>query len=327
MGFVVSFAPWPGLTSALDGVAREFVTLPAAGSCDRLDARLNVASTSDVTVTVSDGTTSVVLTIPAGNLHASAAVSGAFPTLATLTVQTDGASVGAQGFSGSAWFNLSSSMPAGSGSGIVTLADVKGALGITGATTEQDAWLERQIDVFSSKIRLYCNRHFNVRRIVQVFDHPELVVTADAPITTIHTATASGQSIDPATLRVDADAGLISPPQEQGSPGWNEYHPLEIDFEAGFATVPADVAELIYTGIAKRWGAFQAGAYAPEARGVVKRETVADAGTLEYATPSSTMRYEAADYLLGLPLAQLDPWIRPLHVGASEIMAWAEVQP
>ena len=323
-GVIVSLPPWAANNALLDGVARDFFDLPSALRAVRLDARLNTASVASVTVTVTDGTSPVVLVIPGGSLHASAAVTVDLGP-GTLSVQTDGADAGA-GFSGSLWLEDVSTMPAGGSSGLVSLADVKGALGLGTTTTEQDAWLTRQIDVFSARIRGYCCRHFNARRYIERFDLPERVFVREAPITTVHTVTAAGQTIDPATLRLDVEAGQISPPTGDVTPNWSAYSPLVIDYEAGWTTVPADVAELVYTGIAKRWSAFTAGIYTPEPEGLVRRETIADAGTIEYALPVSSISGQFADYLLGIPLSALDHYVRPLQsVGVGDPLSFWEL--
>lgn len=326
-GLIVSLPPWAANNSLLDGVAREFFTLPAATRAVRLDARLNTASVAAVTVTVTDGTSSIVLTIPGGTLHASVAQTVTLGPGA-ISCQTDGADAGA-GFSGSLWLEEIAAMPAGVvGTGLVSLDDLKGALGIASATATEDAWLTRQIDVFSWRIRAYCNRHFNLRRYLERFERPDSVLVREAPIATVHSLTAGGLAVTPSTLRLDLEVGRISPPAEESTPLWTGYDPVVIDYEAGWDPVPPDVAELVYTGIGKRWSAFRAGSYTPEPEGLVKRETVADAGTVEFAMPSSSRLSEFADYLLGIPLSSLDHYVRPLHsTGVGDSLSTWELAP
>jgi hypothetical protein len=190
------------------------------------------------------------------------------------------------------------------------------ALGNPVTTPEEDAWLQRQLEAYSERIRAYCNRHFNRRRYIETHDYPEKLVTVEAPILEVHSCTASEQTIDPDTLRIKHLTGQVSPTDPEAAVKWLEYHPVTLDYEAGYDSCPAGVAELIYMGIGKRWEAYRGGDLNPEASGRVKRETIQGAGTIEYdlGMLSGT---DKNDYTMGFPLSALDPWVRYVALGGT----------
>ena len=312
-GVIVSLPGWQAATDQLDGFARTFLTLPEPRRVTRLDARLNVPSGTDVTVTVSDSAANLaVLTVPAGEDHASTSVDIAFAA-GEVTCTTAGADGDAEGFLGNLWLADVGGAPT-AGDTLVDLDDLKEALGSPTTTPSEDEWLQRQLEAYSERIRHYCNRHFNRRRYIQTHDYPEKYVTTEAPIQVIHSCTASGQTIDPSSLRVNHGTGQVSPTAPEAAIRWNEYHPVELDYEAGYDSCPAGVAELIYMGIGNRWEAYKGGDLNPEASGRVKRETIQGAGTIEYDLGMLSSA-DKNDYTMGFPLSALDPWVRYTALG------------
>ena len=94
---------------------------------------------------------------------------------------------------------------------LMTLADLKTELGITGSS--EDAYLERLINSISAQVASYCNRilHYEAGIVEDVAGYGEThLVVAQSPIISIASITLDGSTVSSDSYSIDnAKAGLI----------------------------------------------------------------------------------------------------------------------
>lgn len=306
---IISLPPWLGLIDTINGLDRTFMQLAADGLATQLDLRVNTPDVGELVVTISDGTSDLVATIPAlAEWHTH---TGSVPFLAgPITVKVEGATSPSMGLTGSLYVTADSAMPGGSGAGLVTLGELLAALGISDNTPTDDLWLERQISWYSDRVRQVCDRWFLKRRYLATWYKPHAIYLTDAPVDTILSCVTGSDTIAVGDLRVDVASGQVAPPRERG-PDWRGTDLVTMEFDAGWDLTPPYVAELLYIGIGKRWALYRGGDLAPESPATLKGETIAGAGGVQYAVaPAQASGAGVADFMLGFPLSALYPYKR-----------------
>jgi hypothetical protein len=176
---------------------------------------------------------------------------------------------------------------------LVTLEEVKTALGIPDTDTSQDAMLQLQIDSVSAAIDNYCSRTFvrqtyrdQIRHASHWLKMGSPLKTRQSPIPTaadgtpVLTITENGTALDPTLWEVELGTGELYRLDSAGCMGWWMSELIVIDYDAGFDTIPADVRIAALEWINAGW----------MARGrdpAVRSEAVFDVLTVNYADPSA----------------------------------------
>lgn len=151
---------------------------------------------------------------------------------------------------------------------LVTLEDVKDRLGIL--DNSEDDYLNGEIALFSESIENYCNRKFNLTTYVETFyrqdfDGEKKYVLYHFPVTSITSAIekAPDTTDESRTSRVNKRTGILSMTvdgivrnlfQNNGRDGY-----LEVTYEAGYATIPLEIQECVFSLIEGRYNKKQAG--------------------------------------------------------------------
>ena len=194
--------------------------------------------------------------------------------------------------------------PFSQGPGLVTLADTKLRLGITGATSEEDSMVDFWISAFSQRIREYCGRYFNLSDYVQRQDaHGGPVSLLAGPVVSIDSVAVGGQSQD-ATLYRAAEDGAVYLQSGGSWVRWYATAATEIRYSAGWSPIPPDVQELVYMGMDRKWRGWGASRGLRGSQGPQKI-VYPDGGSITYPTSVGDIM-GAHDYLLGIPLGMLD---------------------
>jgi hypothetical protein len=159
---------------------------------------------------------------------------------------------------------LTVTTPAGS-TDLVTLADVKTELGISG--TADDAWLNLTITRASSAAALYCGRVFVVQTYSeqifparehypeQVPDCLDVLQLSAWPIVGTVTVTPNGASalVQGTDFLVVTDLGQLLRRFDDGNLRKWDSEPVTVAYQAGYATIPADLQDAVIDLIKGRW--------------------------------------------------------------------------
>lgn len=167
--------------------------------------------------------------------------------------------------------------------GLITLADLKTCLGIT--TTDDDAFLTTQINLFSSTIENYCRRKFELatytqtfyysdyeqdddRRKLWLFHFPAPIITEIREITTYNGVDTS-EVLPSTNYRLSKKLGRIEKISEGYPQTWfndSRYFltcglnsRIEVDYSAGFSEVPLEIQDVMCSLIGERYSKKKAG--------------------------------------------------------------------
>jgi hypothetical protein len=191
----------------------------------------------------------------------------------------------------------------------VTLIEVKAALGISGATADDDTYLNRQIDIVSERARSYTNRNLNSATYEEIFYSPGVIVLGGYPIISITTLTRDGTTVTPADIRADLRRGRIWQTKDSGKFDWFGSANVTVNYTGGYATLPAGIAEWAFIAINAGWEDWNAGGRGLNPGGKVERKIdFADAGSVEYESRGVFSKF-VPDWLVRAPLSALDPWV------------------
>lgn len=142
---------------------------------------------------------------------------------------------------------------------LTSLQDVKETLGINAGTTTSDNLLTRKINQATEMIERYCGRRFKATTYTdEEYDatYGSQLILRQRPINTLTSISqrnstqniSSWDAIDPSFYFYDANAGLIegvfSFGVGFGGGGWNRY---KVTYNAGYTTIPSDLAEACVT--------------------------------------------------------------------------------
>jgi hypothetical protein len=213
----------------------------------------------------------------------------------------------------------------------IDLDTVKEDLGVVG--TADDAWLQRRIDGLWARFQRYTLRPlYTVQRwrddwSVNVIPHAHIAPPVSPvatvflrvyPVVSIESVTIAGSTVDPATVKFDAESGRLL-----GFDGnaFDLGHYLRssgavIEYSAGFVEVPADLYETLVGALAVQWNTRQAQASGLTLGGAIPRRIeTADVGAMEVGTLAPNYFVERStiggvdDPMLGPYARMLDPYV------------------
>ncbi len=153
---------------------------------------------------------------------------------------------------------------------LVTLDDTKNRLGISLADPQYDVYLTSEIALFSDTIEKYCNRLFNLSTYTETFYRQDFngddnYVLYHFPVDVVTTVTEKAPDCPDVARdsRVNNRTGMLSLTvdgirkslfQNTGNSGY-----IEVDYDAGFADIPLDIQECVFSLIEGRFNKMQAG--------------------------------------------------------------------
>jgi len=191
---------------------------------------------------------------------------------------------------------------------LATLAAVQSALNITGTTTAEDTFLQRQIDLAEAIIVDYLGRRIELDNYRDTFRDPYIVQTVETPIVQIYSVTQDGATVtSPRTL---PDSGRIMTPATDSYRDWNGTEELVVTYQAGYATIPAPILEVLYIAVQRKWEEYQDVGTVSESLGAVRSEAITDVGNVSYAG-TGVMEPALQHPILGVALASLDHYRAP----------------
>ena len=190
------------------------------------------------------------------------------------------------------------------------LDDIKADLGITGST--DDAWLQRRIDGIWARMEVYTSRKLcappakfaddwgNIVNTQPIYPMPPPLMSMPrgsvflrvCPVVSIDAVISDGSPIAPAQMAVQFDSrtgklfalrvgemtGDMSSALRQSR--------ARVEYTAGWATIPADLYEIVLGAIQPLWTAKKAGA-AGGIQGTVSGINVMDVGSIEISDANS----------------------------------------
>lgn len=314
----------PGLLTAQIGIPVAVHTVGAfALTGVQVDAYLIESAPTDTVIRIGDGTVDHTLTIPAGTKSRRDLLSGlTWPPAAVIEIEV----VTAAGFVASTLgLNLyvSDSQPTGAlGDGLVTLDELKTALGLGLSAHAADPWFARQITVVSDLIRRYCGRHFNRSTIRSTWISPDVVLSAEYPLESITSATADGVALVVATeLGFNPRNGTIWRMSGTEKRSWRNVRNLEITYVAGTDPVPPVVAECVFLGIAEKFATYGVDNGLSGQQTTIGVTFPEAAGAVRFANASQLEQGDLVHYLAGFPLGLLDSYVdlSRMHASADEV--------
>lgn len=202
---------------------------------------------------------------------------------------------------------------------LVSLAEVKTALGIANASAEQDVFLSRMISLADETARDYCGRWFNSAQFVETWWAPRKVTTREYPIISIDLVTADGTTITPASLRIDARRGRLWRPDGDAM-DWQATDKLEVTYTAGYATIPAPIQEWCFLMIESKWRAWGSNRGLEPGGAQISAVKNPDGSSVSYATLAGIggTPGDLPNYMAGAPLSALDPYTDPSAASSDE---------
>ena len=147
---------------------------------------------------------------------------------------------------------------------LTTLAIVKDELSIT--NTDSDATLQRYLTNASAAAAQYCNRVFPVEAIKDLFwaqrdRFPRIIPggmpalkLSRYPITTVDAVIEFGVTlVEDTDFKTDAANGELIRLDVNGYPRLWPIYPIEVDYHAGYSTIPSDVQDAVVRMVKSRW--------------------------------------------------------------------------
>lgn len=318
----------PGILTSQVGVPVALHTVgPLALTGVQVDAYLIESAAADTVVRIGDGVSDHVLTILAGQKYASDVLVGVvWPPAAVLELEV----TSAPGFEASTLgvnvLATDSQAPAVSGAGLVTLDQLKTALGLGLAPHAADAWFSRQITVVSELIRTYCRRHFNQATIDSFWHCPDVVMSADYPLESIVSASIDGVAVDVAAdLAFNPTNGMIWRKFGTSRRSFRGVEELTIRYIAGTDPVPATVAECVFVGIAEKFSSYDVDQGLGGQQTPIGVTFPEGAGAIRFANAAQLEQGDLVHYLAGFPLGLLEPYVDHSRIHAQSDQYWTFV--
>tara|TARA_R110000787_G_scaffold5686_9_gene20559 strand:- start:1357 stop:2016 length:660 start_codon:yes stop_codon:yes gene_type:complete len=154
---------------------------------------------------------------------------------------------------------------------LVELDDLKNRLEIPLVDTSQDVYLNGEIALFSESVENYCNRKFEVASYVEKIFHADFYNTMyhylyHFPISTITTVvekakdetdTILDSSVNNRTGKFNVVDDCDFRQKLFNNTGRNGY--IEITYDAGYATIPLEIQESVFSLIEARYNKKQSG--------------------------------------------------------------------
>ncbi len=202
---------------------------------------------------------------------------------------------------------------------LVSLSEVKTALGIVTASGEQDVFLNRMITLADETAREYTGRHFSSAQFVEIWYAPAKVTTREYPIISVDAVDADGTSITPGSLRLDAKRGRLWRPDGDAM-DWLGTDKLTVTYTAGYATIPAPIQEWAFLLIDIKWRAWASTRGLESGGTQVSAIKHPDGSGVNYATLAGIGGTPAdlPNYMAGAPLSALDSYRDPSAASSDE---------
>jgi hypothetical protein len=169
---------------------------------------------------------------------------------------------------------------------LVALADFKNEYGIT--ETEDDAYITRLVASASAAAAQYCNRVFVAETVLDEFwaqrdPFPRLIRGGFTPLqltrwpvisidTVTENAVALTEDVD---FKVSYQTGQITRLDDYGNPRTWANRAIAIQYESGYATIPADLADAVLRMMRLRW-------FARDRDAMLRSESVVGAYDAQY---------------------------------------------
>ncbi|MDQ0305331.1 phage head-tail connector protein [Ancylobacter polymorphus] len=156
-------------------------------------------------------------------------------------------------------------MTAASDYKLVSVADVKTELGITGTT--DDTWLGNVVDRASEAAAQYCNRVFQAETVRDEFwperdSYPFQLPGGLAPlqlsrwpVKALTLVTEGDQTLTEAAsnFRLDKEMGQITRLDGSAYPTAWLPRPIKVEYSAGYDTIPFDIQDAVIRMVKSRW--------------------------------------------------------------------------
>ena len=293
-----------GLLTSQAGQAFTITTPAGALTAIRADLTATDAGSADTVVTIGDGTATETVTIAAGNKYVTHDFSDVWAAGAPLTLTV----VSGDAMNLSGLLLVDDAEEGAQPAGLVSLVDVKSALGITGASAEDDDYLNRQINLVSERARSYTGRHLNAALHAETFYAPEAVTLHAFPISSISSVDQDGTALVAADVRFDPSTGRLWRPQTSNRFDWRDVETLTVNYTAGYNPIPAGIAEWAYIAIQAGWDAWPADRGIAPGGQVPRAINFPGAGSVEFETRGVNNPW-VPDWLARAPMSALDPWV------------------
>lgn len=175
---------------------------------------------------------------------------------------------------------------------LCSLADVKETLGITNSS--KDNLIIRKINQASQMIEDYCQRKFVAARYTEVYDGSltDQLVLRQHPVSLLSTVEARNTSLNDNSFSVvpgndyflDSNAGVI----EGISSFWGHYDRWQITYDAGYTTIPSDLAEACATLAAHLFSSSIGGGGAGNSASMVATRVKEGQREIQYASSNAS---------------------------------------
>ena len=136
---------------------------------------------------------------------------------------------------------------------LTNVADVKETLGIASSVTTYDNLITRKINQATEMIEGYCNRRFKATDYTEYYDGQGIdqLALRQRPVNSVtsvsyRTTSLNDNDFDTLTTDmyfIDNNAGIL----EAVSSYWGNYDRWKVVYNAGYTTIPADLAEACAT--------------------------------------------------------------------------------
>ena len=142
--------------------------------------------------------------------------------------------------------------------GLVTLEEVKDEIGMEQDVTQFDNFLNRKIEAISTQIEDYCARSFIEQAITnERWDYPiGVIMLKQFPVDSIQEVRVDGTAITADEYHLDEETGRLWYKSDTQIQNWEasdveEY--VEVDYTAGYATLPADLKDAVLALVRKAY--------------------------------------------------------------------------
>lgn len=206
---------------------------------------------------------------------------------------------------------------------IVTVAEIKAALGIVSSTADQTTFLDRMVALINETVRGYTGRQITSAQHEEVFYAPTKVTLREWPLITLDTVELDGSALVPADLRVDMRRGRIWRPAGE-TMDWGAAQKLRVIYTAGYALVPADIQEWAFLAIEPKWSAWADSRGLEPGGAVLSSVKAPDGNATSYATAANVggSVFDLPDFSAGAPLSALDRYRDPTPAASDEYSLW-----
>lgn len=192
--------------------------------------------------------------------------------------------------------------------GLVTLADIKGYLDISGS--DYDDFLEEQEEIIADAIEGFCGRKFAEATYTQTFydsDYRDIVRELRMfhyPLIEVTEITEDDVSVDLTEFRIHYPSGTLIKPEYF----FAGVEVVEVTYKAGYATIPSIIRNVVYSLIQEKYNKKISGV--PLSFGSdVQRVSIPGVMSIDFDyTLEANLRKNAYGVILGSHVNTLDPF-------------------